>query len=108
MAFITGYIVNTDVPEIQRYQFYEGVGGSTTLEINVAGDLSRSGYLGYVSNNAVNDVYLHINYTLDSGDTMRKIKIPSKSVFNLSPANITVDSLEFTSDGIINIDVIVH
>lgn len=107
-APIAGHGVSTAIPENKRYQFYEGVGGGATLEIDVANDLGRSAYLGYVTNNTGATVYLHINYSDDSGDTMNKIKILDGYIWNFSPSNLTVDSLEFTSAGTIDIDVMVH
>ena len=107
-APLAGYEVGTSVPIHLRYQFYEGVGGATTLEIDVEGDLGRTPMNGYVTNNGAADVYLHINYTEDSGDTMKKIKIPPTYVWNFSPANLQVSTLEFTSAATIDIDLLVH
>lgn len=107
-APLAGYEVGTSVPIHLRYQFYEGVGGATTLEINVGGDLGRIPMNGYVTNNGAATVYLHINYTEDSGDTMKKIKIPPTYVWNFSPANLSINTLEFTSAATIDIDLMVH
>ena len=75
-APISGYTVASTVPVSKRYQFYEGVGGGTTLEIDVLSDIGRPSGLGYVTNNTGADLYLHINYHLDAGETMKKIRIP--------------------------------
>lgn len=107
-APLAGYEVATSVPLHLRYQFYEGVGGSTTLELSVESDLGRTPMNGYVTNNGAATVYLHINYTEDSGDTMKKIKIPATYVWNFSPTNLPIKTLEFTSTTTIDVDLLVH
>lgn len=108
-AYLGGYTVADTVPSGSRYQYYEGVGGSTTLEINVKGDLGRYSVLGYITNNSLTTaVYLHLNFHTDSGDTMRKIKVPAGGTWNFSPASIHIDTLEITSDANIDVDILVH
>lgn len=107
-APIAGYIVNVNVPLDKRYQFYEAVGGATTLDIWVKGDLGKPGYLGYVQNNGTVDAYLHINYAVDTGDTMKKIKIPKDFIFIFDPGNIPFDYLRITSAANVLVDVLVH
>ncbi len=107
-AYLSGYVVSTSVPSGLRYQYYEGVGGSTTLEINVKRDLGRYSVLGYITNNSATTVYLHLNFVTDSGDTMKKIKVPAGNTWNFSPANIHIDTIEITSTANIDIDILVH
>lgn len=109
-ADLTGNVVDTDIPEKKRYQFYSTLGTYTAIEMNLKRDLGRNGGLGYIHNKGAQVIELLPNYADDSLETMNPITVPALAVWNPSPNNLEFETFRIrsTTAATLTVDVLFH
>ncbi len=103
---VTGYTVDTAVPQKITRQHYENVTSTTTLEFDFVADMTVSADSGWIKNNGSVTVYARPNYTFDNDSTMNGIPIPSGAYYNFSDADPPISNVRiWPSSGNLNIDI---